>query len=108
MKRLVLLAALGLVGCAPVLDESRQYYFNQEWAKLQEYWPGERNRQRMVKAFQGPQKTYGCEYLPIETRGTWQSGVSDHAAYQQCWGTPYAQSDFASGQRLKNRPEPLN
>jgi hypothetical protein len=108
MKNLVLLAALGLVGCAPVLDESRQYYFNQELAKLKEYWPGARNRERMVNVFHGPQRAVGCELLPIESRGTWQNGVSDHTAYQQCWGTPYPSGDFASGQRLKNRPEPLN
>ncbi len=103
-----LILAVGAAACAPVLDEPRQYYFNQEWAQLKEYWPGPRNHARMQAAWYGAPPVIGCDLFNPTGRTTYQDGVSDYAAYQECWDTPALTGPYAVGQRLKNRPEPLN
>jgi hypothetical protein len=102
--------ALGLAACAPLLDEPRQYYWNQEWGQFKQYWPWQPTQRPLANGL-GRQNTIrhdGCQLWPSENRVTLQEGVSDKVNYRQCGDAPYPQGPYASGQRMKHRPEPLD
>ena len=102
--------ALALAGCAPLLDEPRQYHWNKEWTELKTYWPWQPNQRPFEAWFPaGNTPLYdACQLLPVDGRVTTQNGVSDYVAYRQCWDYRSSRGYYASGQRLRNRPEPLN
>jgi hypothetical protein len=99
---------LALGGCAPLLDEPRQYHWNKEWSELKTYWPWQPNQRPFEGLFSQRSNPDGCQLLPVENRVTLQDGVSDKVNYRQCWDTPYPRGPYASGQRMQNRPEPLD
>ncbi len=106
MKAVLLLAPLLLVGCSRMLDEPRQYYWNQEWQQLKELMtpPQQWQLQSNLSVLQQQASVNACTKASPNSRQTAQFGVSDHVAYQQCLVTPHAIGQTASGQRLQGRP----
>ena len=91
--------SLGLAGCAGLLDEPRQYYWQQEWNQLKK-WDWKTSANKTMGVYQQPKALQACAELPLEKRTTTQNGVNDSVTSIQCWQAPY----YTSGARLANRP----